>query len=183
MWSRVLAVSAIANCLVVGGCLVGGCGETRALDLFPKKDPAPPMMPAPGVACGEMPMCPPDRNACVDGQCVQCGMDAQCVAPMLACLEGVCVECRTNEQCPMDKACHPEAGHCTESCIDSTQCKDKNRSVCDVARGLCVKCTTDGECGAKHVCDPRINECVGCVDDGNCPDGGVCDLQRRECAK
>jgi Cys-rich repeat protein len=169
--------------LLVVSCAVGwfalGCGETRSLDLFPKKQPM--MMPV--AVCGSLDKCPADRNLCVEGQCVQCIDDAQCMAPKAGCLDNVCVECLVNDQCPMDKVCHPEVGRCTEQCSDATQCKDKNRAVCHSTRGLCVECTLDVECDDKHVCDERINDCVGCASDGDCADGGVCDTERRECAK
>lgn len=184
MSKRVL-LGVFGGCAVLAGAVFGGaaCGEARALDLFPRKEPPPPpMMPA-GVACGDLVMCPPDRNLCVDGQCVQCAEDAQCMAPKPACFGGTCVECRDDAQCPKDKVCHPEVGRCTEPCIDVGQCKDKERAVCEVTRGLCVKCTGDGDCDDKHVCDVSRNECVGCLDDGICGDAGVCDLRVRECAK
>lgn len=162
----------------VGTALAFGCGETRTLDLLPKKPPMPP----PAEACGDLDKCPPDRSLCVDGQCVQCAEDAQCAPDKPACLDNVCVQCRADEQCPMDKVCHLAAFRCTEPCADSTQCKDKSRSTCDVVNGWCVECTVDGECGDKHVCDEAINACVGCTADGDCFDGGVCDPERQECA-
>lgn len=169
---------------VVHGCsvrlvlwlgLVTGCGETRELELFPKKTPAP--APDSEKLCGAV-ECPRERRVCVAEQCVECDSDTDCGAAKPACVQNTCVACRVDEQCPEDKVCQTAAYRCTEPCIENAQCTDKNRKLCDVERGWCVPCLLPADCADNRICDISVNSCVDCTTDDDCGDAGICDEGR-----
>jgi len=56
---------------------------------------------------------------------------------------------------------------------------------CDLARGLCVECRSDADCGRAEEprCDGRLERCVGCVDDADCTAGWECDALERRCVQ
>lgn len=182
MWMSSLVLG--SSFAVWGGT---GCGETRSLEVFSGKPP--PMMPPPEPPpeplpepCGELDKCPPDRKHCVEDTCVACVSDEHCTPGKAVCVEQACLECRSNEECPKEKVCHVELGRCTEPCSELAQCKDKDRGVCDLPRGLCVQCTETMGCAVSQVCDVVVGRCVACLNDGDCPDGGVCEVERQECS-
>ena len=167
---------------LLSALVTSACGETRTLDLFPKKAaPTPLPLPPPGAACGASAMCPAERSVCSAAQCVQCAEDSDCGGALRACVANTCVECAANEHCPMKKVCDLGIQRCTEPCTATEPCNDKNRAVCDVNRAWCVQCLQDADCDAKHVCDTTRSECVGCMSNTDCGDAGACDVERSEC--
>jgi len=111
--------------------------------------------------------------------CVQCLRAADCAtgvdgAASVDCTAGACV------------SFHP--------CGNSLDCK--GGEVCDTARGRCVACVTDADCGtashcvaslcrksclsdkdcvaAKQLCDPATGSCLECVRSTDCGTGKVC---------
>lgn len=156
------------------------CGETRTLNLFPKK--APMAAPTPMEPCGDLASCPPDRSVCFEEQCVECVVSSDCKDAKPVCLNGGCVECDAVVPCHMDKVCFEQIGKCTEPCTTAAECKDKGRPVCLAELGVCVACAGEGDCDDKHQCDPAIYACVGCLTDVDCGDAGSCDPTRGECA-
>jgi hypothetical protein len=54
--------------------------------------------------------------------------------------------------------------------------------VCATDKGICVECTSDGQCSRQRLCDPDTNQCVGCRSASDCPQRGlICDSLTREC--
>lgn len=158
--------------LVVGLFWVSGCGEAREVQLFAKEAPPPPP-PKVEELCGDI-ACPRERKVCVAAQCVECGSDEDCEPSNPVCHQNTCVACVGDEECPKDKVCHAAAYQCTEPCTDDTQCKDKDRRLCDVERGLCVACLTPTDCMGKHTCDATLRRCVECEPNLHCNDAGSC---------
>lgn len=64
---------------------------------------------------------------------------------------------------------NPETAACPLCAADS-DCA--GGTVCSVALGRCVMCTSDAQCGGSH-CDPSTSVCVGCVDDSQCTSAGA----------
>lgn len=172
---------------VLGRCvplLALSCGETKTLELFPKKAPMKAEMPEPPATdapCGELPSCPPERAMCLEGSCVECIDAADCSGPKPVCSNHVCVECDSDDRCPPEKVCFEQPGKCTEPCSNTPDCNEKGRPVCAIDLGVCVACVSDADCDAARVCDPVNLVCVGCLSDGNCGDAGTCDPIRRAC--
>lgn len=159
------------------GIVTYACGDTRKLELFekaPKPEPDSPEVIPPST-------CAPTEPSCMMQPIGECDDDTDCTGPNHACVDSRCVECRADEHCPMKRVCNTGILRCTEPCSAPEECKEKDRSVCDVARGFCVQCSSDVTCGKNDVCDIAQGMCVGCNNDLDCGDAGVCDTARQEC--
>jgi hypothetical protein len=109
------------------------------------------------------------NDACVSQACagVQCESGEVCLA-------GTCAvsSCASGQvTCPGDQVCDPVNDACVDPCADQAAC-----GALACVRGLCVPCTTGGDCGGGLVCDG--GQCLAaCTDDPTtcAASGEVCD--------
>lgn len=142
--------------------------------------------------CGEGGVkCPADYPYCIPGPvgtaCAQCRNDMDCSEGSY-CLSGECKACVTDRRCGLRcDSCGGDKPFClgTQFAVDA----------------LCVRCTSDEQCGAgstcereTHTCEPACMAtcspdtpycdgqlCVECYADTQCPCGNTCDLSSNTC--
>jgi Cys-rich repeat protein len=66
--------------------------------------------------------------------------------------------CTTEDDCVLETM-HCARGSCVE-CRDDADCGSGDRSHCDAASGRCVGCRTDADCATERRCDTAIHTCV-----------------------
>ena len=71
-------------------------------------------------------------------------------------------------------------------CADDDDC-NADASVCNVSRGVCVRCTMDPDCAnasGGRVCLAASGRCVDCVKDTDCPSARPrCDTSTDHCVR
>jgi hypothetical protein len=90
-----------------------------------------------------------------------------------------CVECVESKNCQDSKkpVCDTKVNRCVECIGTGTECAfDAARTACDVAAQKCVECVDDTRCaGTKPVCDTAKKACRACAADAECKAGpGLC---------
>lgn len=106
-----------------------------------------------------------DRKRCDPDQylCVQCLGDSDCDFPRQCNLnQKKCVECTTNDRCDVGEVCDLSTNTCVAGCVGGSgdhNCPqfEPQLPLCDPqrgARGTCVQCMKDADCGRGEVCDP-----------------------------
>jgi hypothetical protein len=146
-------------------------------------EPSPPSKPEPDMADDEdagAPMQP----ACVTPACENCEADGDCdVESTTYFCHPVTASCRlacdpeaplNSRPCPGDERCDAR-GLCVD-CVVDADCGPGPLPVCDRTRNVCVECTTGSNCSSElPVCDVEASRCVECVVDRDClATGEVC---------
>ena len=141
------------------GCAAGSCGM--------------PALPCDGAPCEEPPRCdaascePPVPDACANGQCeVDACSGLACAAPSCdggVCQAGVC----DGGPCEVEPGCNASFPICAV-CQEHDDCtRDRDEPRCDRARGRCVECIDDRDCGGvERFC--RDGDCDECLTDAHC---------------
>jgi hypothetical protein len=182
---RMLAALALPGAIATASA--PGC-EPRDIYLFDEApvdepEPRPPSESAPDdtdVEDAGLPLQP----ACDTPECESCVERGACnfEASTLLC-HPVTASCRLpcdpdapveQPNCPADEHCDAR-GLCVECRMDA-DCGSDSLRACDGARGVCVECATDSHCPVERpTCDVEGSLCVECLVDGDCAaTGEVC---------
>jgi hypothetical protein len=80
--------------------------------------------------------------------------------------------------------CDVHTHSCVSKCTTNGVCADP-RPYCDTARGLCVECQGDANCGSQggQVCDMTTFRCVDCNSDTDCGGGNPYCTPTHQCVE
>lgn len=197
---RVLGALALPGAIATAS--VNGC-EPRDIYLFDEAaevdapdagsdepEPTPPSSPEPDDS-DEEDAAAPTPPECVTPACESCVDEGRCdVESTTYFCHPVTASCRlacdpqaavNSRPCPGDERCDAR-GLCVD-CVTDADC-GPGLPVCDRTRNVCVECTADSNCsGGRPVCDLGASLCVACVDDGDCGGAAVCLPGEQRCVQ
>jgi hypothetical protein len=124
----------------------------------------------------------------VSHECFACVADEQCTDPNRPRCDVAlhqCVQCGVDRDCPAGEQCEPTSLRCVASCADGGGCPP-SAPICS-ARGMCIRCASDGECTTSTsgpVCSIPTGQCVQCTADRQCASPlPRCDLTANRCVQ
>ena len=170
-----------------GGPGIGGTGGPDAGVMDGGVDQADAMdAPVDMLMCTDMQttMCPPGKNACKNGSCVECTGSANCPFSQPACDMGTnnCGSCTDDGPCSGRMGTpRCNTGHGCVECLTTADCMTgSTKKVCDTVNHNCVPCLESKDCPATTpICDTGTHTCGKCSTDKQC--ATLSDANRQYC--